>query len=227
VTLSDQFQDRDGKLIRPTRFCNPVLVDSNTNDEINNPAAHLTCYRVKKASKFKAQVVTIDEFGETPIDKTGEHWLDVQRGTTELCVPSLEITRDEGVSASRAASSLLPAASIDHYDFYKVKRTKNARKFNRRDVQITDQWLTEESVEVRKPERLGVPTSKNDEGILDSETHLTCYSLTPPLFRSEQAMLFHQKRDVAISNQFGEYVLRVTQPNTLCMVSEKHVVGEN
>jgi hypothetical protein len=70
-------------------------------------------------------------------------------------------------------------------------------------------------VTLTKPTRLGVPTSMDDGGINDPSSQLTCYKVT-------KASKF-KKRDVAIGNQFGEFMLTVKKPNMLCVPSGQPV----
>ena len=79
VDLEDQFGIEPGVLVkRPTLFCNPV--DKN-GEGIRNPAAHLTCYKVKGDGE-KRHVVVRNQFGEQT--------LEVKKPQI-LCVPSDKI----------------------------------------------------------------------------------------------------------------------------------------
>ena len=66
--------------------------------------------------------------------------------------------------------------------------------------------------------RLGVPTSVNEGGIANPSDQLTCYQL--------KGVSKFQKRDVAIQNQFGEFMLTVRAPNMLCVPSTQAVVPD-
>ena len=79
VNLEDQFGVEPGVLVKkPELFCNPV----DTNREgIRNPAAHLTCYKIK-ADGEKRDVVATNQFGEQT--------LEVKKPTL-LCVPSEKV----------------------------------------------------------------------------------------------------------------------------------------
>lgn len=184
-------------LTRPAQYCNAV--DKN-GEGINNPAAHLACYRVREAIRIRPEVITTDQFGQQN--------LTVLKQRTQLCVPTTETSQAMSVSAA-------PAPSSDHFEMYKVKTTTGTPKFERLQVSVEDQWV-DETVELKKPVRLGVPTDKNSEGILDVDSHLTCYSLNAQKF---------DKRDVDIQNQFGQFSLTVKRPEMLCVPSNKQVVS--
>jgi hypothetical protein len=200
VTLSNQFQTRRVELIRTEQFCNAV--DKN-GEGILDPSAHLTCYKVgRPVSAVRPRVIATDQFGELE--------LNVRKRRTQLCVPSQEI----GTPVNR---SIPEVPSLDHFELYSAATTPGESKFERREVSLEDPFL-DETVELKKPVRLGVPTSKNNEGIDDPDTHLTCYSLKAPSF---------DKRDVEVSNQFGEFRLTVKKPNMLCVPSSKQVVDDD
>jgi hypothetical protein len=80
VTLKDQFEEKDTKVMKPVTICNPV---SKNGEEIIDPAAHLTCYQIKDASgeeKFSPRdVVVNNQFGELTLTALK---------LESLCVPS-------------------------------------------------------------------------------------------------------------------------------------------
>jgi hypothetical protein len=198
VTLSDQFQDRTTTLLKPMHYCNAV----NKNGEgIDNPESHLTCYKVHRAVKIKPQVLTADQFGRQA--------LSVQKQTTRLCVPT-EQFEDPEEEAMAGSNGIPMPAGPDDFDFYKAKTTPGTAKFEKREVNVVDQWINED-VTLTKPTRLGVPTSVDDGGIADPSSQLTCYQV--------KKVSKFKKRDVAIGNEFGEFVLTVKKPNMLCVPS--------
>ncbi len=103
------------------------------------------------------------------------------------------------------------AATIDHFKCYKVRGSG----FAGLTVILTDQFGSTQT-SVIKPAHLCNPVDKNGEGIFDPETHLTCYKIQDdPRF---------QRREVVVTNQFGEQTLLVTAPSLLCVPSDKTVV---
>jgi hypothetical protein len=229
VELSNQFQERRVEISKSELFCNPVEVTALIDDEvvifpIIDPAARLTCYQVRRpVSAVKPQVISTDPYGEQA--------LSVQKRRTQLCVPSQEVgeifdraAEDAGVRGGEWTKSQLsvaevPSPSLDHFEFYKARRKSGTPRFERREVHLADQFL-DETVELKKPVQLGVPTDKNGEDIFNPSAHLTCYSLRPPKF---------EKRDVEMVNQFSgesEFRLTVRKPNMLCVPSDKQVVTD-
>jgi hypothetical protein len=197
VELSNQFQSRRVELVRAEQFCNAV--DKN-GEGILDPSAHLTCYKVgRPVSVVRPKVISTDQFGELE--------LNVRKRRTQLCVPSQEI----GVPADK---KIAVDPSLDHFELYTAATAPGTTRFEKREVDLEDQFL-DETVKLKKPVRLGVPTNKDGEGITDPSTHLTCYSLKAPRF---------EKRDVEVENQFGQFRLTVKKPNMLCVPSNKQVV---
>lgn len=102
-----------------------------------------------------------------------------------------------------------------HFKCYRSKTKPGTPGFAPRNVSLSDQFETKDT-QVLKPEALCNPVDKNDEGITDLTAHLTCYTIADvpnqPLF---------QPHEVLVQNQFGNNVLTVTKPQSLCVPSEK------
>ncbi len=204
----DQFGALDITLVKPQLFCNPV----NKNGEgVNNPTTHLTCYSRPLFSSWSPdpnQITAIDQFGE---------WaLDLRSRPSNFCTPSLDITesQQQTTSASSAALLALPATEIDDYDLYWAKRTPRTPKFERREVNLVDQWI-DDDVELIQPMRFGTPSKQLGPRYryINAEAKLTCYKI-------RNAGKF-EKRDVAIENRFGRETLTVKKPYMLCLPSEE------
>ena len=193
MQLSDQFGSRTVELIKPRVFCNAV----NKNGEgIQDPTAHLTCYQTGARVFKDPRVISTDQFGSLQ--------LSLRKQRTGLCIPSQEVGQPS-------------ALNLDHFDLYRATRTPRAPTFARRDVNLADQFLQGTvTVTLKRPVRFGVPTNKNDEGISDVDSHLTCYSLRPPRF---------ERRNIDVQDQFGQLRLTVTRPTMLCVPSVKQVVS--
>jgi len=220
VQLKNQFypQDKIVDIGKVVQFCNPVEVTMNpgaTNEviiPIVDPAAHLTCYKVKRPKpKIRAQVIS-------STDQLGQPELNVKkRKTTLLCVPSQEVRQQGTPTATPTATPTSSIPNLDHFELFRVKRTPGTPKFVRETVNLNDQFL-DEIMQLKKPVELGVPTNKNSEGITNSSTHMTCYRLRAPRF---------QKQEVTVTNQFKnaeEQDLIVKRPNMLCVPSFKELI---
>jgi hypothetical protein len=194
VTLSDRFQDRTTTLIKPVHYCNAV--DKN-GEGIDNAESHLTCYKAQKAVKINPQLLTTDQFGKQA--------LSVRKKTTQVCVPTeqFDLPRPSGTATPTPTPAI-----FDNFDMYKAKTKSDTTKFEKREVNLVDQWI-DEDVTLTKPVRLGVPTSVDDGGIVNLDSQLTCYKV--------KKVSKFKKRDVAIENEFGEFTLTVKRPNMLCV----------
>jgi len=202
VELKDQFGEDTTKLTKPGLFCNPV----NKNGEgINNPSTHLTCYERPLFSSWDPKPEQI-----TATDQFGEWALNLRSKPSTFCVPSLDITdsQQQMTGASSSALLALPATEIDNYNLYWAKTTPRTPKFERREVNLVDQWI-DDDVQVIKPLRFGTPT----ENYIDEEAKLTCYKV-------RKAGKF-EKREVDIQNEFGRESLTVKRPYMLCVPSEQ------
>ena len=125
--------------------------------------------------------------------------------TLSLLVIALFITGCSSVEVDDSESYI--GFSLDHFKCYHVVGTKIGQ-----DVTLTDQFGTED-VKVNQPREICNPVDKNGEGINDSDATLVCYQIVP---RGQ-----FSKREVVVTNQFGEQVLEVVGPRTLCVPSEK------
>ncbi len=111
-----------------------------------------------------------------------------------------------------AASSV---AALDHFLCYKVKEeTKLGDIF----VSLEDQFGSDPDVRVKKAKTICVPVDKNGEGINNPDLHLVCYKVKSEL---------KPKKDVLVTNQFGEQILEVKKPDLLCVPSSKEILGDS
>jgi hypothetical protein len=84
-------------------------------------------------------------------------------------------------------------------------------RFTRRTVTLADQFGTT-TTEVIRPDRVCNPAGINGGGIADPTIHEMCYRISEPNF---------QRRDVLVSNAFGQQTLTVLSPEGLCNPAEK------
>jgi hypothetical protein len=80
VLVNDGFGERTVELTKPTRLCAPASLNGGP---IQDPAAHLLCYRVRAVPRHTAQrgMAVTTEYGSGSIDT---------RRDEELCVPSIK-----------------------------------------------------------------------------------------------------------------------------------------
>ena len=128
-------------VLEPESICNPVGVDGQ---EIDDPTAHLECYRIKDApgqSKLTPRLEeTADPFGARSL---------VVSKPRRLCLP----TEKDG-----AASEL----RLDDFKCYAAG--KALPRFDRLDVHLADQFEAKGAT-VLRPESLCLPVDRDGEGI--------------------------------------------------------------
>jgi hypothetical protein len=190
VTVQDQF----GTLTEGIRFPHRLCAPANKNGEgILDPTDHLAGYLTKPPPFTRRQ-------NQTVVDQFGTQLLDVVRPDV-LMVP----TSKDGVPL------VLP---LDHFQCYKVKRSKGAPKFTKRTVSVADQFETL-TLTLVKPVLLCAPANKNNEDPTapTHPDHLTCYKTTDGKFPSS----VH-----AINNQFGTDQVTLIHRRELCVPSLKN-----
>jgi hypothetical protein len=154
VLLSNEFGDRTVELLRPTRYCNAV--DKNS-EGVTNPAAHLTCYKVRERSTVDPELNSTDQFGDLSIS--------VRKGSTELCVPTAE--------------NGMPIPNINSFEMIRARTTPRTQKFEKLDVTLVDETIFATG-NVRKLKQLAPPTAVDGGGITNPSQRLTCYQVRTP-----------------------------------------------
>ncbi|MDZ4825800.1 MAG: hypothetical protein SGJ13_04955 [Actinomycetota bacterium] len=193
VSLADQFETKNHKVVKPSALCNPV--DKN-GEGINDAARHLVCYTAPQApgqAKFvKQQVQTTNQFGTLQLEATA---------ASELCVSSEK--NGQG------------SEELNDFKCYKVKDLKNPKFVQIPSVSLADQFDTKNH-KIVKPATLCNPVDTNGQGIFDANNHMVCYTAPQA---SQQARFV--KPSVVTDNQFGHLGLQATSASTLCVPSTK------
>jgi uncharacterized repeat protein (TIGR01451 family) len=203
VVLTDQFNTERVNVVRREAFCNPVDKDGSG---INDPSAHLACYKIRDVRgdefpKFtKERVEVTDQFGTRTL---------LLKKIRSLCLPSSKAPVGE-VPGS-------PPTGLDHFKCYKTKQVET--KFDPRQVVLTDQFNTER-VNVVRPEAFCAPADKDGSGINDPSAHLTCYKIRD--VRGDEFPKFERQR-LEAADQFGTHTLFLKKTRTLCLPSSKNV----
>ena len=141
-----------------------------------------------------------------------------------VCDRELSETERESVEADlRNRYVPVSATTADHFVCYDVKEPKGLPKFEEQVVTLDDQFTGGER-RVRKPKTICVPADKNGEGIWSPAVHLVCYEIKEPKGDSKFEKV---DLDVLVTNQFGEQILTVRKPKTLCVPSTKEVIGSS
>ncbi len=203
VLLADQFETKLMRVMKPVNVCNPA--DKN-GEGIIDPTGHLTCYQIKDASKPKQpkfvrhNVVVENQFGLLTLRVSKPR---------SLCVPSEKGHVDSDLD-------------FDHFKCHGAKVVKGTPEFQPREVILADQFETK-LTRLTKPVSMCNPVDKNGEGIRDPAAHLTCYKIKDVETKPKQPNF--EKRNVVVSNQFGDLTLAVLKADTLCVPSAKTDLG--
>jgi uncharacterized repeat protein (TIGR01451 family) len=204
VVLTDQFNMQRVNVVRPEAFCAPADKDGSG---INDPTAHLTCYKIRDVRgdefpKFeKERVEVTDQFGTRTL---------LLKKIRSLCLPSSKAPVGE-VPGS-------PPTGLDHFKCYKTRQL--GTKFDPRQVVLTDQFTTER-VNVVRPEAFCAPVDKDGSGISDPSAHLACYEIRD--VRGDEFPKFERQR-LEAGDQFGTHSLLLKKTRTLCLPSSKTVL---
>jgi cysteine-rich repeat protein len=203
ATLVDQFGSLAVAVVKPKTFCAP------TNKMGEDPAApsrpdHLTSYQIKPAVKavLPPNQVIVNQFGTITVDP---------KKPSLLMVPSAK---------SLVASPSAPSnPAIDHFECYKVRRSKDSPKFAVIPGATIQDQFGSMTVDVRKPKELCTPVDKNGEtpGAEDHPVHLMCYQV-----KQTSTPKFTPITPIYINNQFGPLTLTASKPFELCVPSSKN-----
>lgn len=182
VTVQDRFGTLTLEVQQPERLC--PATDKN-GEGITDATDHLTGYRTRRRGSFERQR------NQTVVDQFGTLQLDIS-SPERLLVP----TGKDGVAQQ---------PPLDHFQCYRVKRSRGAARFQRRTVAIANQIETT-SVQLTSPFRLCTPANKNGEDPT-APSHpdaLLCYKTRGERFGDE----LHTITNQFSSNQSVEVVSR-------------------
>ncbi|HYC56630.1 MAG TPA: putative metal-binding motif-containing protein [Candidatus Binatia bacterium] len=156
----------------------------------------------------------------------------VNPGVTEICTDSADNNCNGSADCGDAfcgshpacittttlgptTTTTLPYGGLDHYKCYRVKDISSSRFDSREDVTLDNEHQSD-TVDVKKPSMVCVPSDKNGEGIHDPVNHLCCYTIKstkmdPPL-------------QVQINDQFGSLELEASSSKTMCQPCTKSLL---
>jgi len=192
VTLIDQFGRSTVTIKKAKRLCAPANETCEDPAAVTDPA-HLTAYTIKQTMpRFEPvrDVTVSNRFGTLVVD---------------LVKP------DRLLAPAAKSLTGVPGPLANPTDHYKCYRVAGAR-FRKPDVPVETQF-GELVLDIKRPLHLCAPVDKNDEGLLDADTHLMCYLVragrptVPPLVFT---------RDQFDSNEFPLFGVR-----ELCVPSKK------
>ncbi len=196
VTLDDRFgPGTTVALKRAKRLCNPA--DKNGEDPTAvDDTEHLVGYDLTQTDpKFDTvkEVEIINQFGTMFADVSKPELMLVPSHKSLIGVPDP-----------------IDNPTIDHFKCHRLKRAR----FRLDGLEVSDQFGTL-TTDLKKPTWLCAAADKNDEGIIDPESNLVCYTSTtfPPRPSIDSDV------PVFINNQFGHDHFTVTRPTEFCVPS--------
>ena len=176
VMLADQFEVKDTTVTRPKYLANPAGIDGSG---IDDPTAHMMCYRVKDVT---GQALF------TPVNVRLESRFGTDLVTAVksdlLCVP--------------AKKDLVPLTStFDRFKCYRLRSRKGAPRFVKQVLTVNDQFESK-VMKTFRPFLLCNPVSKDGEEIQEPVCHVTCYKIS-----DEPGQPRFIDRDALIEDEFG------------------------
>jgi len=197
VTIVDQFGSSTATLTRSTRLCAP------TNKRGEDPTApqdpdHLKGYDDSHNRARVANQVITNQFGTVTVDVTKPKF---------LLVPAAK--------GLNAAPPPLVGPTSDHFQCYRIKRSRGTPRFNRiNGVAAADQFGSY-TVDLVRPRWLCAPANKNNEDPTapTHPSHLLCYKTKTQRFT---------ERTVFTNDQFISTTARLIKRWELCVPSLKN-----
>jgi hypothetical protein len=192
ISLEDQFGALSGVTMKfPHRLCAPA--DKNGED----PAApsrpdHLEGYDTRGPVIGRRNQQVVDQFGTVFLDVVS---------LNRIFVPTAK--------SLTGPPFLLDDVAIDHFDCYKVRKSRGMPAFVPRTASVEDQFGAA-TITVKKPFRLCVPANKNDEapGADNHPVNLLCYKVRERVFPT---------LSVFTNNQFGSEKPTLIHRRELCV----------
>jgi hypothetical protein len=202
VSVQDQFGTSTGlTLTHPNKLCAPTNKQNEDPGAQNDPQ-HLKAYQDKHNGPKVLNQTVVNQFGSVQLDVSRPNLLLVPTAKSTVSTPP----------------ALTPPV-IDHFQCYKVKRSRGAPKFARVSGVTGQDQFGAYNVDLLKPRYLCAPASKNGEdptAPLHPE-HLLCYKT-----RNNTAF---PERVVFTTDQFGAQSVRITRRIELCVPSLKNPQG--
>ncbi len=109
---------------------------------------------------------------------------------------------------------------LDHFLCYKAESAEGEPKFERRTVDLEDQFGATTKT-VKKPKFLCTPVAKDGEPVIDPARHLVCYEVKgQDEFQNRNVLVFNQFEDADVGR-----ILTIEKPRILCVPSTNEDLG--
>lgn len=137
----------------------------------------------------------------------------------------LVVTDPSGLTADDWVDVQIIPMMLDHFRCYTALIPKPASgqppfpKFTPRPVTLEDQFETK-LTNVLKPLAVCAPADKNDEGVLDQNTHLEAYQIADSTTPVQPRFVIHRN---TVSNQLGTLVVDSTKADRLLVPTNKAI----
>lgn len=155
---------------------------------------HFQCYAIKPRHSGQTDVTVVDRFGTLS---------ERLRFPDRLCVPADK--NDEGISNPSG-----------HLVGYSLKAPRNPRFQKRTDETVVNQFGTLQ-LDVLRPSRLLVPSSKDGVPQTGALDHFQCY-----VVKNSKGGPKFMPRTVTVSSQIETVTLQVVRPFRLCVPADKN-----
>ena len=198
-------------VIQPPSGQYSVVIDSGTGDPSN----------ARKTRKFLLSPCPVPTTTSSSSTSTSSSSSTTNNPTTSSTssTSSTSATSSSSTTVTSTTSTTRVTTPLEFceetLDHLKCYRTRRISAFVPNGVTLEDQFENVDMT-VLRPYRMCNPVDKEGEGINDPTEHQMCYQI-----RDTVAQPRFRRKEVRVENQFGEQILVVTRPETLCTPAEK------
>jgi len=189
-----------------------VFFDVSATDLIDGPVTPIC--EPESGSLFPVGETTVTCTATDLADNTSEGTFTV---TVDATPPTTCTLPEVLINGECVDPTPTDPTSLEHYLGYKVKEPKDADKFEKFTVTLSDQFETA-TYTVEKPDRLFTPVEKNGEEIIDFISHYVGYKIKIPKGDDK----FEKIEGVSVTDQFGQLTIDIKKPKLLLVPSAKN-----
>jgi hypothetical protein len=134
------------------------------------------------------------------------------------CNDGSTCTLSDACQSGVCTGTLNPDSCLDDFNCYKVKPTSGTPRFVALPgISLVDQFETVTATAL-KPKMLCPPANKNNEGLIDTATHLESYQI-------RQTPRHVRRTHVKVSNQLGDLFVDTVKADTLLVPTAKDLLA--